>query len=62
MMLKIKILKDIPHLDIKKGEVYEAKAYWLDPSSKYTLIGRVPDGFDPSCNVYRSEVEIVNET
>lgn len=61
-MLKVRILKDTPHLDIKKGEVYEAKSYWLDPSSKYTLIGRVPDGFDPYCNVYRSEVEIVNET
>jgi len=39
-MLKIRILKDVPYLGIKKGEVYDAKSY----------------------NVYRSEVEIVNET
>jgi len=58
-MLKVRILKDEDRLGIKKGEVYEAKSYWLDPSLKYTLIGRVPDGYDPSCNVYRSEVEIV---
>lgn len=60
-MLKVKILEDITHVGLKKGEVYEAKSYWLDPSSKYTLIGRVPDGYDPSCNVYRSEVEIVRD-
>lgn len=61
----VEILKDDPRLGIKKGQIYEAERYWLDPYSKVTLLQRLtkrsrkPVGGDPSCNQYRSEVKIL---
>lgn len=57
-MLYVLILEDDGEL--KTGDIYEAEAYWLDPSSKYSLIQRVPDGYDPSRNVYRESVAVSN--
>lgn len=48
----VKILQTDERLRVTEGEIYEAERYWLDPD-KVTLIGRVPDGFDPMCNQYR---------
>lgn len=55
--MKVKILKTDTQLGVVKGEVYIAIPYWLDPS-KVTLIERIPDGYDPCCNQYLSEVEV----
>jgi hypothetical protein len=55
----VEILETDVRLGIKQGEVYWAQPYWLDPSDKWTLLERVPDGYDPRCNVYRSEVRRV---
>lgn len=41
---------------LRAGDVLRVKPYWLDPSEKWTVIERVRDGFDPRCNVYRSQV------
>jgi len=57
--MKVKILKTDTRLRIKAGEIYEATSY--DAGSKVALLARVPDGFDPSCGQYRSEVEILLE-
>ena len=59
--MKVKILKDCKHTGIKKGEIYEAKRYWLDPNSKLELLSRIPDGKDPSCAEYLYNVEILKE-
>ena len=53
--MRVQILKTDERLGVKAGEVYEAHRYGLDPD-KMTLDGRVPDGYDPSCNLYLHEV------
>lgn len=57
----VRIKKADKRLGTKAGEVYEAARYWLDPMSKVTLIARVPDGYDPSCNEYIYNVEIITK-
>lgn len=54
--MKIKILKTDKRLGVKAGEIYKSQRYPLDPQSKVTLLGREPDGYDPSCNQYIFEV------
>jgi hypothetical protein len=61
----VEILEDQPRLGLKKGHWYRAKAYWVDPSSKWTLINRVSKSGrdfkkDPMCNQYRSQVKCVH--
>ena len=56
----VEILKTDKSLGIKKGERYHAIRYFLDPSEKVTLLGRVPDGYNPNCNQYRSEIKFIN--
>ncbi len=57
--MKVRITKTDNRLGIKEGEIYEAEIYWLDPD-KITLLKRIPDGYEPSCNQYRYEVEILS--
>jgi hypothetical protein len=59
MSALVEILKDDKRLGVKRGEVYWAEPYSLDPSEKWTLLERVPDGYQPHCNLYRSEVRRV---
>ena len=59
-IVQIKILKTDDRLGVKAGEIYDAKPYTYDPQSKWELIGRVPDGYDPSCTQYKSEVRCLN--
>ncbi len=56
--MKIKILKTEKRLRIKKDEIYTATIYPLD-TSKYILVERIPDGYDPCCCVYTNEVSII---
>lgn len=59
-MTTIVILKeDHKRFNLQKGDWLEVKPYWLDPSDKFTVIRRLRDGYDPSCNVYREQVELV---
>lgn len=53
----LRLKEDDPRFGLKKGDVLECVPYWLDPSDKWTVLRRVSDGFDPSCNVYRHQVE-----
>ena len=55
--MRVKILKTDKRLGVKQGEIYEAQRYALDPG-KVTLLRREPDGYDPSCNQYLSEVAV----
>ena len=50
--MQIMILTTDKRLGVKAGEIYEAKRYQYDPHEKYSLIARIPDGYDPSCNQY----------
>ena len=59
--MKVKILETNTWLGVKRGEVYEAERYWLDPLEKVTLLSRVPDGYDPMCNLYFHEVKILDK-
>ena len=58
--MRVKILKSCRHTGIKEGETYEAQPYLLDPG-KVILTSRVPDGLDPFCTEYRTNVEVVRE-
>ena len=60
-IMLVEILKSIKRLGVKEGEIYEAERYWLDPTSKVTLIKRIDDGYDPGCNMYFSEIKIVSK-
>ena len=55
----VKLKADDERFGMKAGDILEVTPYWLDPSDKLTVIRRVSDGFDPRCNVYRSQVESV---
>ena len=57
--MRVKVLKTDNGLGIKAGEIYESEPYRLDPSEKVTLLSRIPDGYDPMCNQYREEIEIL---
>jgi|LSQX01.1.fsa_nt_gb hypothetical protein len=50
------IKKDQPELGIRRGEQYLAVRYAFD-NEKVTLLRRIPDGYDPSCNQYYSDVQ-----
>lgn len=58
MTIQVRILKTDDHIGVTEGEVYEATSYWLDPD-KVTLLARVPDGWNPECNEYRHNVEVI---
>lgn len=55
-MRLVKLKADDERFGMKAGDILEVEPYWLDPSDKFTVIRRVSDGFDPGCNVYRSQV------
>ena len=57
--MEVRVIKTDERLGIKEGEIYEAKRYYLDPTEKVTLVRRVPDGYDPSCNQYFDEIEVI---
>jgi len=57
-ILIVRLKEDDPHFKLKKGDVFEAQIYWLDPE-KITLFRRLSDDFDPQCNQYRHAVEIL---
>ncbi len=61
-MRYVMLLADDPRFGLRKGDILEVEPYWLDPSDKFTVIRRVHDDFDPSCNVYRSQVTSAPET
>jgi hypothetical protein len=61
-LIIVELLKDEPRFKIKKGELFEAKTYALDPMVKVTLIRRISDGFIPDCNEYRHNVKILYRT
>lgn len=54
----VRFKENDPRFKIKKGDVFFAKPYWLDPGDKVTLIKRLSDDFDPCCNAYRCQIEI----
>ncbi|MBA7556406.1 hypothetical protein ES705_49114 [subsurface metagenome] len=54
----VQLLEDDPRFKLKKGEIFEAQVYQLDPE-KITLLKRLSDGFDPECNQYRESVKIL---
>jgi hypothetical protein len=62
----IQILKKDERTGVKKGDIYLAKRYYLDPMEKVTLITRLtkkdrkPIGKDPDCNEYIHNVKILN--
>jgi len=56
--MRVKVLETNERLGVKEGEIYSAKRYWLDPQSKVTLLAREPDGYNPECNQYVSEIAI----
>lgn len=55
-MRLVKLKEDYQRFNLKAGDVLEVEPYWPDPSDKFTVICRVSDGYDPGCNVYRSQV------
>lgn len=57
-MFTVEILHDDDRLGVKAGEQYQAVRYRYD-DEKLTLVSRVPDGYDPCCNMYFHEVKII---
>lgn len=49
--------EDDPRFHLSAGDVLLCMPYHLDPGTKLTVVARESDGYDPSCNVYRSQVE-----
>jgi len=59
MLARVK--KDDPRFGLMAGDILEITYCDWDPGEKWTVIRRVSDGFDPQCNIYKSEVEILEE-
>ena len=63
----VEILKNDERFNIKKGQLFEAKRYWLDPQEKVTLLKRVtkkdfsPIGEEVLCNQYFTDVNIITK-
>ena len=57
VMRLVKLKADDARFGLLAGDILEVEPYWLDPSDKFTVIRRVSDGYGPSCNVYRDQVE-----
>ena len=55
----VRIAKTDERLGVREGEEYAAIVYWLDPGAKVSLLRRIPDGYDPSCNQYSTDAEFV---
>lgn len=64
----LEILENDERFNIKKGQLFEAKRYWLDPQEKVTLLKRVtkkdlkPMGKEVLCNQYFSNVKIITQS
>lgn len=57
----VKLKKDEPRFKIFAGDIFEAEPYWLDPQTKVSLLKRISDGYDPECNEYMSNVELIDK-
>ena len=58
--MKVKILKNDKRTGVKKGEIYEAETYYLDPE-KVVLLRRVSDDYEPLCTEYKENIEFIIE-
>lgn len=56
---RARIKADDDVFDLKRGDVYYAKPYWLNPEYEFVLIGRVADGREVSCIVYREQIDLL---
>lgn len=55
--MKVELLKSDKRFGIKKGEIYDAFAYPLDPMTKVQILDKKGE---PICNVYRVDVKRAN--
>jgi hypothetical protein len=55
-MARYVLLADDERFGLAKGDVLECVPYRYEPDCKLTVVERVSDHFDPSCNVYRHQV------
>lgn len=55
----VEVLTNDDRLGVKAGEQYRAISYWLEPGAKVSLLGRIPDGYDPECNQYVHDVNFI---
>lgn len=51
---RLLVLQDEPMFKLKAGDIVTAHPYAFD--SKWTVIAREDDGFDPQCNLYGNDV------
>lgn len=64
---KVEIVNGDENIRTKKGQIYLAMRYWLDPNSKVSLITRLtkkdhkPIGLPPQCNEYLHNIKIIVE-
>lgn len=55
----VRMKQDDERMSLRKGDVLEVVPYPLDPAEKFTVLRRLSDDFDPECNVYRHQVEVI---
>jgi len=58
-MILVCIKESDKRLGVKKGEIYAAERYHLDPHEKCKLLYRLPDMHEPMCNQYWGDVEVM---
>ena len=54
---QVRLKEDDRAFGLRAGDILEVHPYVLDPDTKFTVVQRLSDGFDPECNVYRTQVE-----
>lgn len=53
----VQLKEDDERFSLQAGDLLAVTPYTYEPDTKYTVIERLSDGFDPECNVYRSQVK-----
>ena len=65
--MTVEILKDCKRTGVRKGQIYEAIPYWLDPNYKVSLLRRLtkkdrkPIGKEPNCNEYLHNMKVLKK-
>ena len=54
----VRMKENDSRFQLKKGDVLLVQPYCLD-ETKLSVIKRLSDDFDPECNVYKYEVEVL---
>lgn len=52
-----RLVENDPTFGLNAGDVLRCQRYQYNPYTKWVVLERVSDGYDPRCTVYRHQIE-----